>query len=493
MTDIATLPDLVVNTDQNLVGRIAELEAFASQISGAIDQLVGTVLDLHQARATDATSAALQTLKVKLQGLEQQLWLERATRDLERVSRMYAKQRIVVFVGTTYFGCNVKYAYLAAMRSEAELGFEVWFLPYHTEQERLVSGLGGRCLPASHVAWTSDHLSTVLSAAVLVTSDHLLNPNPYAAALLAGARQVQLWHGVSIKEIGLRNLPDGRALGPHLGRVLATCGTFALMLGTAAAGEAEWRRWFAFERYAPIGYPRNDVLYREPTEADLTGCDRDTYERACSALARGGRVILFAPTFRDGHPEWVLEAGLERIAQTVAERGDLLVVNLHPVESPQLPSLQPRLPGVVFVQPRTDLYPLLRKASALVTDYSSVMFDYLHLDRPILFFRPDHAAYTQRSRRLFDHKLSVLPGPLFEDAATLARALRRVDLAQTDAHNSTRAALRAQWFDHADGDAAGRLLAVLQAELALAGLARPPRSGIGSTACLPSATAGVRA
>jgi CDP-glycerol glycerophosphotransferase len=72
----------------------------------------------------------------------------------------------------------------------------------------------------------------------------------------------------------------GRALGPHFARVLATCGPYARLLGTAAAGEAEWRRWFAFERYAPIGYPRNDVLYREPTAADLAGCDRDTYDRA---------------------------------------------------------------------------------------------------------------------------------------------------------------------------------------------------------------------
>ncbi len=471
MNAIVSPPDPVIAPASDLLQRVAQLEAFSTQVSGAIDQLVSSVLEAQKPKATEAIAGALQALNARLCDLEQQLRLERSTRDLERVSRMHSKQRIVVFAATTYFGCNVKYAYLAAMQREAELGFQAWFLPYNAAQEQLVNALGGRCLPASHAAWSGDQLHGVLSAAVLVTTDHLLHPNPYAAALLAGARQVQLWHGVSIKEIGLRNLPDGRALGPQLGRVLATCGPYARMLGTAAAGEAEWRRWFAFERYAPLGYPRNDVLYREPTEADLSGCDRATYERACATLARGKRVILYAPTFRDGRPQWLLQAGLDLLAQAAAQGGDLLVVNLHPVESPQLPQLQPRLPGVAFVQPRTDLYPLLGKTSALVTDYSSVMFDYLHLDRPLLLFRPDHAAYTQQSRRLFDDKLAVLPGPLFDDAAALAKALRRADLAQTSGHAQARAALKTQWFDHADGRAAERLLAVLQDELALAGAA----------------------
>jgi CDP-glycerol glycerophosphotransferase len=160
----------------------------------------------------------------------------------------------------------------------------------------------------------------------------------------------------------------------------------------------------------------------------------------------------------------VLQAGLDKLAQAAAQGGDLLVVNLHPVESPQIPKLAPHLPGVAFVRPRTDLYPLLGRASALITDYSSVMFDYLHVDRPVLLFRPDHEAYVQQSRKLFDDKLSVLPGPLFDDAAALAKALRRADLGQTDAHAQARTQLRAQWFDHHDGGSAERLLAVIADE-----------------------------
>jgi CDP-glycerol glycerophosphotransferase len=453
--------------------RLQRMEAFADQAASAIEQLVNALVEAQQRPPAEGPTADLEALKTRLRDLEQQLAVDRAGRDFAQVSRMHPKARIVVFVGTTYFGCNVKYAWLAAHERAQAMGLQAWFLPYNAEQERLVGDLGGRCFPAGYAAWTPEHLHTALSAAVVVTTDHFLNPNPYAAPLLAGARQVQLWHGVSIKEIGLRNLPGGRALGPHLARVLATCGPYATMVGTAAAGEAEWRRWFAFERYAPIGYPRNDVLQRTPSEADLVGCDRKAYERARAARERGKRVILYAPTFRDGRPDWVLHAGLDKLAKAAAQGGDLLIVNLHPVESPQIPRLAPHLPGVVFVQPRTDLYPLLGQASALVTDYSSVMFDYLHTGRPVLLYRPDHEAYVQKSRKLFDDKLAELPGPLFTDAAALAKALRRDDLAQSDAHAEARARLRAQWFDHHDGGSAARLLGVIEAELQLALRQRP--------------------
>ena len=201
-----------------LLQRLDQLEAFAAQASAAIDQLVGAVVDVQQVQAGNAQAQELQAAKARLRELEQQLALERATRDLAQVSRMHPKARRAVFVGTTYFGCNVKYAWIAAQAEAQARGWDVWFLPFNAEQQGLVSALGGQCLPPSYADWTPEHLHVALSAAVVVTSDHFLNPNPYAAALLAGARHVQLWHGVSIKEIGLRNLAPGRALGPHFAR-----------------------------------------------------------------------------------------------------------------------------------------------------------------------------------------------------------------------------------------------------------------------------------
>jgi CDP-glycerol glycerophosphotransferase len=464
MNSISTVEPSMHAAPASLESRLSGLEAYSDQVSASIEQLVSVVLELKQQGAASPEVASLQQ---KVKELEQQLHIERSCRDLAQVSRMHPKTRSVVFVGTTYFGDNVKYAWLGVRDAARAQGIACWFLPFNAEQEAVVLGLGGDCLPHSYSQWTAEHLHLALSAGVLVTSDHFLNPNPFAAALLAGARHIQLWHGVSIKEIGLRNLPPGRALGPQMARVLATCGPYASLVGTAAAGEAEWRRWFAFQQYAPIGYPRNDVLYREPTEADLANVDRQAFDLATHTLARGKRVLLYAPTFRDANRgRWLLQAGLDKVAAALARQGDCLIVNLHPVEQPMAPQLAAELPGVTFVAPRTDIYPLLGCTSALITDYSSVMFDYLHLKRPLLLFRPDHEAYTERSRRLFDAKLSALPGPLLTHADALIHHLRSPQLGQTAAHRQVREQLLAQWFDHHDGHAAQRLLGLIGEQLA---------------------------
>jgi CDP-glycerol glycerophosphotransferase (TagB/SpsB family) len=173
--------------------------------------------------------------------------------------------------------------------------------------------------------------------------------------------------------------------------------------------------------------------------------------------------VLYAPTFRDANRgQWILRAGLERIARAVADAGDCLIVNMHPVEQPHVPDIAQTLPGVCFVAPRTDVYPLLAKTSLLITDYSSIMFDFLHLDRPIVLFRPDHQDYITRSRRLFDDKLSTPPGPVALTAVALVEMLRRPPSAEDIA---ARRGLARHLYDHCDGASASRVLELITDEL----------------------------
>lgn len=455
-------PEPVVPAAQagSLEARVADIEAFNVHLSGMVESLVDTILHVR--------NHDVQKLETRVRDLEQALHLERCNRDLAEVSRIHPKERIVVFVGGTYFGDNIKYAWLAMQAKARELDAQCWFLPFNAEQELQVLAMGGQCLPHTHNDWSAEHLHTALSCAVAVISDHLLGSNPYAASLLAGARQLQMWHGVSIKEIGLRNLGPLKHMTPQFARVLRTCGPFSRFVGTAAHQESEWRRWFAFDQYSPVGYPRNDVLHREPSGADLVNVDMDAYGRAEDFLRRGKRVFLYAPTFRDAHRgKWVLQAGLDRVAKAIADAGDCLIVNLHPVEQPMVPELAASLPGVTFVKPRTDVYPLLTKTTALITDYSSIMFDYLHLDRPVMLFRPDHEAYTQRSRKLFDEKLATPPGPVVTQAQALIDLVRKTG-AENGAHVRARHALRDHLFDRLDGDAGSRLVDLVGQELELA-------------------------
>lgn len=445
--------------------RIEGLETMGIEVCGAIENLAGSLVKLQQQVATRSESvgpADLAAVMAKLQQLEMQSRLQTTCDDLARTSRFHPKRASVVFVGTTYFGCNAKYGWLGFRAAAREAGIDCWFLPQTQEQEGAVHSLGENCLPSNPNDWQPIHVSTALSAAVVVTCDHLLNPNPYAGALLAGARHIQLWHGISIKEIGLGNLRPLREMGPHVARVMATCGPFRQFIGTSASQEQEFRRWFGLDQYAAIGYPRNDVLLREPSEADLIGVDLTALTVARDARKAGGRVVLYAPTFRDARRGvWIVEAGLERLAADLNRLGDTLLVAMHPVEAPMIPQLQAAAPMARFVAPRTDLYPLMREVDILLTDYSSIMFDYLLLDRPVVLYRPDHDDYVNRSRQLYDAKLlDAKPGPLTTNLNQLGKVLRQRD-AQGAEHANERRALRERLFDHVDGRASQRLNALL--------------------------------
>jgi CDP-glycerol glycerophosphotransferase len=68
----------------------------------------------------------------------------------------------------------------------------------------------------------------------------------------------------------------------------------------------------------------------------------------------------------------------------------------------------------------------MKEVDLLITDYSSIAFDYLHLLRPVVFFRPDHDAYLNKNRALIPDRLDALDMPIAYDAEQCAKAVVEV-------------------------------------------------------------------
>ncbi|MEY4764653.1 MAG: hypothetical protein RI907_1326 [Pseudomonadota bacterium] len=467
MSECVANRDHVEDQLQDVQQQLQQLDAFTLQVSTAIDQLVDGVLQVQQ-RLDERED--VKGLQQKLASLELQLQAERMRHDLSLVSRHHQKTRSALFVSSRVFSDNVKYTWLAMRELAQAQGIRLWYLPHDAEHERHARAIGADCLPSSAADWTEDHITATLEAAVVVTSDHLLHPHPHLPALVAGARHVQLWHGISIKEVGHRNMPVLKHLSARYARVLSTCGWFATFVGPAQGYEGEWRRWFGFERFAPLGYARNDVMHRTPSADDLVNVDRTAYNAMKAHRQTGRKVWFYAPTFRDADQGvWLSRVGLDEVASAARQQGAMLIVNLHPVEQVFQAQLSVIMPNVQFVAPGTDIYPLLGETDALITDYSSLMFDYLHLDRPIVIFRPDHEDYVRRSRKLFDDKLPELPGALCTDAKALVRELGRMGprggKPVPDPYTQVRHELAHRLFDQLDGEAGARIAACIAAEV----------------------------
>src|SRR5690606_37289810 len=145
------------------------------------------------------------------------------------------------------------------------------------------------------------------------------------------------------------------------------------------------------------GYPRNDVL--------MTG-DRDEI-RTRLGIGADEKAILYAPTWRDDRDRIVEFLDLPALAQ---QTDAVVLVRGH---SRTLAAGQDATgPRVVDVTAYPDIAQLLLAADVLLTDYSSVMFDFTATGKPIHFFTPDLDHYRGELRGFYFDLAARAPGPL---------------------------------------------------------------------------------
>ena len=144
-----------------------------------------------------------------------------------------------------------------------------------------------------------------------------------------------------------------------------------------------------------------------------------TYPRVNDLISRAenNNTILYAPTFRDGMGQDYYDKYIFPTIDELQKINDILVklnyhflVKMHPYVNADFPDIS-SFSNIELVSAFDDVQSYLAQASILITDYSSIYFDYLNLDREIIFFIPDYDWYHQESNRglLYNYE-DVTPG-----------------------------------------------------------------------------------
>lgn len=263
---------------------------------------------------------------------------------------------------------------------------------------------------------------------------------------------LQTWHGTPLKRIHWDVLwaPEGR-----LERLQRDVDRWDLLVSPNQASTPLLRQAFRYEgEVLESGYPRNDVLSSPDREAVRARV------REQLGIADGVRAVLYAPTWRD---DFVFGGSADPVAlaldveQAVTDLGDghCLLLRLHYMLTGRLAPIDH--PAVRDVSAHPDVSELYLAADVLVTDYSSVMFDYAVTGRPQLFYTYDLAAYRDSLRGFYFDFEPVAPGPLLETTDQLVAALR--DLDRVTADYAGRYAAFQQRFAHLeDGHATERVI-----------------------------------
>ena len=263
----------------------------------------------------------------------------------------------------------------------------------------------------------------------LATARYLVNNVSFPGYFTKRKGQVFIdtWHGIPLKTIGF-DIPAGKiSAGNTVKNFLAA----DYLISPNAFMTEIYKNAFKMDglfsgKILEIGQPRNDSYFHTEREAvfqklQMAGIQADPSKK----------LILYAPTWKGSKyssPDTSLDA-YEKMISTIEENVDTneyqVFVKPHQIVYYHIKNTQ----GVTgqYIPATVDTNELLRATDVLISDYSSIYFDYLVSGKPILFFIPDLANYLNYRGLYFG--IDKLPGPIAEDYEQLGGYLRDLDKA----------------------------------------------------------------
>lgn len=272
----------------------------------------------------------------------------------------------------------------------------------------------------------------------------------------SGQTVVQTWDGTPLKRIGTDLTDTLYADHDRLAQLPGLARQWDVLVAPSRWSAPHLTRALAYDgEVLEAGSPRNDLLFSAPG-------DRDKHaERLRRELGidPARRIVLYAPTYRDHlahspgrfrhEPAFDFAAAERELAAD-----HVLLVRRHPATTGRLTGA--RAPFVRDVTDHPSAAELLLLADVLVTDYSSLMFDFAHTGRPMLFHTYDLDHYRDTVRGFYLDFERQAPGPLLPSTAEVIASLRELDKVSAR-HAAAYEAFRAAYCDLDDGRAAARV------------------------------------
>ncbi|MFK4102642.1 CDP-glycerol glycerophosphotransferase family protein [Streptomyces sp. NPDC019531] len=309
------------------------------------------------------------------------------------------------------------------------------------EHHRTIPTATRRIRPGTAAYWTA-----------LARSKYLVNNTDFDRRLVKRPGQVliQTQHGTPLKHMGLDLRERPAAAGDlDFDAMLSDVDRWDYLLSPNRHTTLTWERVYpGGYTMLPYGHPRNDVFQRA-TSQDVRRL------RESLGIPEGTVAILYAPTHRDYRRTQRATLDLERFLRRLGPRFVVLARAHHRHGGPLV---SPATARVIDVSDHPSVESLCLASDALVTDYSSLMFDYANLDRPIVIHATDddYAAYEAARGTYFDLR-SFAPGAVARSVDELTdifatghwRGSRSTQL---------RSAFRERFCPYDDGRAAERVV-----------------------------------
>lgn len=233
------------------------------------------------------------------------------------------------------------------------------------------------------------------------------------------------WHGTPLKKLGFDidlDGPEKRSFDNLYKESL----NWDYLLVDNDYGEEKLVGAFHFKKnIIKKGYPINDIFFDEKKKGKI----RNKILLKYPAI-EGKKIILYAPTWRDLEGDYVngydfnLPFELERLYSEISDKA-VIMVKLHHLIADNLVIDDKYKDFIINASHEEDIMELLCVTDILITDYSSVFYDFTGTRNPILFYMYDAEEYINKTRGLYVD-INTLPGPIVRDTEEIIECIKNI-------------------------------------------------------------------
>lgn len=284
----------------------------------------------------------------------------------------------------------------------------------------------------------------------------------FSSVFVKNGKLINLWHGIPLKSMGLMNKTEKDSLeGVQGDYFISTSEFYNTIMNSCVALKSS--------NYYITGYPRNDYLFKENGNKNL--------ELLINRDLQNKKVVLYAPTYRDvkrnisdlfssGNVFAFDKFDIASFEDFLKENNLMFLLKLHPIEEKILREQKLYSDNIVLIknedlqQSKMDLYKILNAVDLLITDYSSIYFDYLLLDRPIIFVPVDFDLYKETRGFLLEPYDFWTPGPKCLDQNSLQVEIIK-NLNNPMYYSESRKVIRDIMHKYQDGNSTDRVIELI--------------------------------
>ncbi|PEE41050.1 CDP-glycerol glycerophosphotransferase family protein [Bacillus pseudomycoides] len=225
---------------------------------------------------------------------------------------------------------------------------------------------------------------------------------------------IQTWHGTPLKKLAgdMKEVHmPGTTTEKYKDNFHREAQNWDYLLSPNIYSTEIFKRAFQFQKtVVEAGYPRNDFLYVNNNSKEI-----DTLKKQ-NGLPIDKKIILYAPTWRDdqfyskGRYKLDLQLDLNLLQKQLGS-DYIILLRMHYLVAEQF-DLESYKGFVYDFSKHVDINELYLLSDLLITDYSSVFFDYANLKRPIIFYTYDIDSYRDKLRGFYFDLETEAPGPV---------------------------------------------------------------------------------